>query len=642
MQRQDGILGVIGIVVVAAMIISLVSVLSGSGFSEPQNPLSQKAQPLAPEILSGEHGSQNTSEDETTPETEPESEPPTEPETEPPTEPETQPETEPPTEPETQPETEPIPPESTPQETLPPDSTQEPTQGADENAGETTPNPDGGGNSDSDIEQTGPAGDDGDGSGDGGNTPGSGEDDTVRIVTDLRSQQLTRLDLADGVFAFYAYPSSDDASYEIKAVLNNSATSMGGQVLTSSDAVHYEVPLVLNDTATITLYLKKNGENVSYIRYQIRYEAEKADEEHPEVGDYPPTILTNLDGYTDVMQTQDFVFWVSARTSPDGAPIYSNQIEVWLNGELVPKQTGDARAEYELHFEPPNVGDDALYTVKVRAWDGKGNSTMKVYTICYHTVSEGDYLGEVNVILDATTVGLGIIDSTTYPIVQGDTVAGVIIKFLEEYGYDSVYDGNATIGFYLRSISRGDLCSSASVPEKLWSMILRDGIQLSGNASRDSLGEYDYTMGAGWMYSINGTVYPGRGLSDYKLSSNTTIYLRFTLAYGKDIGGFDASGQGIGSLSSYCGVWIGGGYTPLSHSFVETDRVEATETTDGYVEHTCTKCGEISRETLPMTQPPTTLPEETEPEESKPEESKPEETTPEETEPEMPTQEEDT
>lgn len=656
MGRHDGLLGAISMVLVISMIIGLGSVLAGGGFSEPENPLGGKSDTLVPEALDGGGklaGSGEGQQDETTPpeEREPpaepeETEPPTEPEaTEPPVEPE---ETEPPTEPEeTEPPTEPegTEPSAEPGEehdpTDPSGEPTEPEQGPDEDVGETEPGNDEGGNSDSGEDDDGPAGEDGDGPGEGGDVPGEGDDDSLKIVTDLRSRQVTRTDLPDGILRFYAYPSRDDDSLSIKVVVNHSAAPANGQVLTSADGINYEVPLVLNETTTITLYLKENGENVSYVRYQIRYEAEKADEDNPEVGDDPPSIITNLDGFTGIMETQDFLFWVSARANPDGEPIYSNQIEVWLNGELVPKQTGDVRPEYELHFEPPNVGDYAEYTVKVRAWDGKGNSTMKVYTVNYHTVSEGDYLGEVRLVLDATTVGLGIIDSAAYEIVQGDTAAGVVIKFLEEYGYDAVYDGSATVGFYLRNISRGDLCSGAKVPDELWSMILRDGIQLSGNSDRDSLGEYDYTMGAGWMYSINGSVYPGRGLSDYQLSSDTTIYLRFTLAYGKDIGGYDATGQGYGSLSSYCGVWINGGYTPLNHSFEETDRVEATETEDGYVEYTCSKCGETKRETIPMTGEPTepgeteppTEPEETLPEESGPEETDPEETDPEETEP---------
>lgn len=615
MRRHDGLLGFISIVLVIAMFIGLGSVLAGAGYREPENPLGDKAAPLIPEVLEGSgqmNGGEGENRDETIPpeDTQPPQEPQdnTEPEeTEPPTQPPTEPEeTEHPTEPATEP--------------------TDPEPGQDENVGETEPGDNNGGNMDSGEEGNGDAGGDGNGPGEGGDPPGDGDDDSLKIVTNLESRFVTRLDIPDGVLRFYAYPSIDDPALSIKAVVNNSATPMNGQILESADGKNYEAPLVLNETTTITLYLKQNGENVSYVRYQIRYEAEKADENNPEVGDNPPSIITNLDGFEGLMETQDFLFWVSARTNPEGDPIYSNQIEVWLNGELVPKQTGDARPEYELHFQPPNVGDYAEYTVKVRAWDGRGNSTMKIYTINYHTVSEGDYLGEVRLILDATTVGLGIIDSATYEIVQGDTAAGVVIKFLEEYGYEAIYDGSATVGFYLRSISRGDMCYGAKVPDRLWEMILRDGIQLSNPADRDSLGEYDFTMGSGWMYSINGSVYPGRGLSDYQLSSNTTIYLRFTLSYGKDIGG---GGQGMGSLDGYCGLWINGGYTPLDHHFEETERLEPTETEDGYVIHTCTNCGETEEEVLPATGEATepSEPEETEPptDPTEPEETEPSE-----------------
>ena len=616
MKRYDGLLGIVSIVLIIAMLIGLGSVLVEAGFREPENPIGEKTGPLIPESLDssgtvtgeaeGDEG-EDRAPQETLSSDEPE-------ESEPPTEPPTEPEgTEPPTEPETEP--------------------TDPEPGQDENVGETEPGDDQGGNTDSGEENNGPAGGDGDGPGEGGNTPGDGDDDSLKIVTNLGEFGfVTRTELPDGNLKFFAYPSQDDPSLSIKVVVNNSSTPMNGRVLSSTDGRNYEAALVLNETTIITLYLRQNGENLSYIRYQIRYEAEKADEENPEVGDCPPTIVTNLDGFTEEMDTQDFLFWVSARTNPEGEPIYSNQIEVWLNGRLVPKQTGDTRPEYELHFEPPNVGDYATYTVKVRAWDGRGNSTMKVYTVNYHTVSEGDYLGEVRLVLDATTVGLGIIDTATYEIVQGDTAAGVVIRFLEEYGYDPVYDGNATIGFYLRSISRGDLCYGAKVPERLWEMTRRDGIAAGNPADRDSLGEFDYTMGSGWMYSINGSVYPSRALSAYQLSKNTTIYLRFTLAYGKDIGG---DGQGQGRLGGYCGAWINGGYTPYDHTDKETERREPTETADGYVKYECETCGEVREEVLPM------VTESTEPEETGPstQPTEPDGTEPEETEPTAPSEE---
>lgn len=608
MKRHSGLLGFFSTLLVLALLLAATPLLTGAGFEAPENPIAARNTVLAAEALDGpgaHEGAQTEQPEEPTQETPAQEEPPEE--------------TQPPTEPEPEPE---------PESTLPEESTepseQTPQPGQDENNGDGEPGSDIGNGDATDEDDNGLAGD-----GDGGSTA-----DDVKIVTDLRSCQLTRLDLPDGVLNFYAYPSVDDARFSVRVVMNNSTTAANGTPLESADGRHYSLSLPLNETTTVTLYLRQDGENLSYVRYRIRFEAEKADEETPEIGDFPPSIVTNLDGFTGRMETQDFLFWVSARTQPDGAPIYSDQIEVWLNGTLIPKQTGDARPEYELHFDVPNVGDEAQYTVKVRAWDGRGNSTMKVYTFLYHTVSEGDSLGQVRLVLDATTVGLGIIDSAAYDIVQGDTAAGVVLRFLEDYGYSAVYDGSATVGFYLRRISRGGMCAAAAVPERLWSMILRDGIQLSGTSFYDSLGEYDYTMGSGWMYSINGSIYPGRGLSDYKLSSDTTIYLRFTLTYGKDIGGYDATGQGYGSLSGYCGIWAGGGYTPLEHQYVETERLEPTQTVDGYIRYVCERCGESSEELLPKTGENPSEPEPTEPEPTGPEPTAPEPTDPEPTEPE--------
>ena len=47
----------------------------------------------------------------------------------------------------------------------------------------------------------------------------------------------------------------------------------------------------------------------------------------------------------------------------------------------------------------------------------------------------------------------------------------------------------------------------------------------------------DFTANSGWMYSINGTLFPGKGLSAYNLSDGDVLYIRYTVAEGKDIGG---------------------------------------------------------------------------------------------------------
>lgn len=107
---------------------------------------------------------------------------------------------------------------------------------------------------------------------------------------------------------------------------------------------------------------------------------------------------------------------------------------------------------------------------------------MRTVKIVYQTVSEGDDIGEATIRIDATTVGLGIVDEETVRIKQGDTAAQTVLQMLEDCGYEAGYDGLAEKngGFYLMRLTRGDLLYRAQVPERLWTLIQRDGISLTG------------------------------------------------------------------------------------------------------------------------------------------------------------------
>ena len=65
------------------------------------------------------------------------------------------------------------------------------------------------------------------------------------------------------------------------------------------------------------------------------------------------------------------------------------------------------------------------------------------------------------------------------------------------------------------------------------------------------------------------------------------------------------AGKTEGSYCSVCGTVVKAqeNVPALGHNFVETSRVEPTETTDGYAISTCTRCSETQREVLPATGP---------------------------------------
>lgn len=567
MKKHSGLYSAVSILLVIVLMAGISLSLLSSGRTRPDNPISTQPDRLQAESLqgSGSTGGQSSGKDNT--ENTDTAQDPSEPQK---------------------------PDDTKPDPSGPTDPTDNPGKG-DQGGSKSDDNK--GGSEDSGDHGDGTGGDDGDHGGSGGE-----EDDTPRIYTTLKTQQLTKAELPDGKLTFVAYPLGK-GDLHIRVRLKNETNSGNGLLLTSQNNQDYEAQLDFNADNLFVLSLYDGETFLGLVQYRVGYYANLADDTHPTMGDYPPSIVTNLDGASLDMSSQTFPLTVIARANAElgAGVIYSNQIRVTLDGKTVEKSYGDSQPTYELYFEPPQLGDEETHIIRVLAWDGNGNSTMKVYTVTYHQISEGDPAGSVDVVLDATTIGLGILDTGTLDIVEGETAASVLLRFLQERGYEPDYQGSATMNFYLRRISRGDIAYRANVPEHLWELILRDGITTNDNYDRDSIGEFDYTQGSGWMYSINGTLYEGTGMSGYKVRNGITIYVRFTLSYGKDIGGYDSTGGGYGSLSSYCGLWINGGYQALGHDFVETDRLEPTETEDGYIHYRCSKCHEEKTDILPAT-----------------------------------------
>ncbi|MBR3935266.1 MAG: DUF4430 domain-containing protein [Oscillospiraceae bacterium] len=463
----------------------------------------------------------------------------------------------------------------------------------------------------------------------GGNTAGNGDGDVsgegeqgeVVVVTDLENKIVTSSKLYDDVFSFFAYIENGNEKHSLTINFKNSETSFSGENLVTADD-YYETKLALGANY-FTIYLEEDGKTVSSVQYIITYQAAKADASNPDVGE-GISIVTNLDDYDEVMTNRYFTFTVSARSS--GKVIYSDHIEVTLDGTVVDSPTGSSTFEYVLNFGP-----EETHIVTVLAWDDEGNSAYREYEVKFKGSKDGDSIGVAYVVIDATAAGLGIIGEYEIEILQGDTAAKSLVAAADFMGISIHNDGSTESGFYVRGVS--GFGGVPEVPPELWECVLRDGLSLTG-APSGGLFAGDFTANSGWMYSINGTLYPGKGLSAYNLSDGDTLYLRYTVAEGKDIGG---SGGGNGNLAGYCGIWSDGGYYVLDHEYVEidrgtdyieyecaicekhyteeiipeepeeheheyyeVDRVESTETEDGYVIYEC-ECGDWYEEILPAT-----------------------------------------
>ena len=591
MKKHSGLYSAVSILLVIVLVAGISLSLLSSGRTRPENPISTQPDRLQAESLqgSGSTGGQSSGKDNT--ENTDTAQDPSEPQK--PDEPQNPDEPQKPDEPQNPDDTQ-KPDDTKPDPSGPTDSTDNPGKG-DQGGSKSDDNK--GGSEDSGDHGDGTGGDDGDHGGSGGDHGSGGEeDDTPRIYTTLKTQQLTKAELPDSKLTFVAYPLGK-GDLHIRVRLKNETNSGNGLLLTSQNNQDYEAQLDFNADNLFVLSLYDGETFLGLVQYRVGYYANLADDTHPTVGDYPPSIVTNLDGASLDMSSQTFPLTVIARANAElgAGVIYSNQIRVTLDGKTVEKSYGDSQPTYELYFDPPQLGDEETHIVRVLAWDGNGNSTMKVYTVTYHQISEGDPAGSVDVVLDATTIGLGILDTGTLDIVEGETAASVLLRFLQERGYEPDYQGSTTMNFYLRRISRGDIAYRANVPEHLWELILRDGITTNDNYDRDSIGEFDYTQGSGWMYSINGTLYEGTGMSGYKVRNGITIYVRFTLSYGKDIGGYDATGGNYGALSTYCGRWINGQYID-EHRWGQPQQTTAPDCTHpGQAAVTCQVCGDVGR-----------------------------------------------
>lgn len=118
----------------------------------------------------------------------------------------------------------------------------------------------------------------------------------------------------------------------------------------------------------------------------------------------------------------------------------------------------------------------------------------------------------------------------------------------------------------------------------LWRSIYLAGISLNG-CHDTSVGEFDFAYGSGWLYSIGGgTYYPTTSLADYELQDGDVLVLRYTLAYGRDVGSGD-----IGN--AFCVSMLNGSLN-VSHQWSQ----------DGTEPAVCASCGKIRACEHPQTE----------------------------------------
>lgn len=327
--------------------------------------------------------------------------------------------------------------------------------------------------------------------------------------------------------------------------------STGTFSLTQDSDDRYTVDMGREDRQLYIDYKDSTGRSKTY-KYQLHFQ--RGAEGTPE--DRQPTIIAQVEadgtviGLTNglTMKTPDLIVLVDGR-SCNGQQLYANNYTVSVNGTVVSAPISQSGYQFGYTTYLSNEGAN---TITITATDADGYSATRSWTVYYEN---GDIT--VTVSVEATTVGLGYLVPPTEVTVPGGTDAWSIVeKVLTENGY-----GISGSGSYLSAIQRSGICSGFFIDPELMDLIVADGMDENSAGldpqpfSMDSLGEYDFYRWSGWMYSYNGS-YPGYGFNVCKPQDGSVIRVRYTLALGKDIGGYSSANGNYGvSSGNYYKEW---------------------------------------------------------------------------------------
>lgn len=327
--------------------------------------------------------------------------------------------------------------------------------------------------------------------------------------------------------------------------------STGTFSLTQDSDDRYTVDMGREDRQLYIDYRDSTGRSRTY-KYLLHFQ--RGAEDTPE--DRQPTIIAQVEadgtviGLTNglTMKTPDLIVLVDGR-SCNGQQLYANNYTVSVNGTVVSAPISQSGYQFGYTAYLSNVGAN---TITITATDGDGYAATRSWTVYYE---EGTVT--VTVSVEATTVGLGYLVAPTEVTVPGGTDAWTVVQqVLTENGYTVSGSGS-----YLSAIQRSGICSGFFIDSELMELIMADGMDENGAGldpqpfSMDSLGEFDFYRWSGWMYSYNGS-YPGYGFNVCKPQDGSVIRVRYTLAMGKDIGGYSSANGNYGvSSGNYYKEW---------------------------------------------------------------------------------------
>ena len=425
--------------------------------------------------------------------------------------------------------------------------------------------------------------------------------------------------LTDGILEYeMSIVGSDADGVKITSVKctqpgNNNAT----QTLEALDTV----PLFLNGGKTgqnnFTIEAKDDSGNQYIFKINVPYKHKGTksidiDLNLEDQDEIPNEVITNLLVTAQGKDAAGNTGSIPAKGTNEFILVTLDEIEV-----TNPTSSGDSW-EYGLFPSNPETGDRNKHTLYVYAEDAYGNWGKAELTLNGFRVEPGQKIGDATIYVDMTVLGVGVVGPIPYEVLADEPISYVVAKAImgmdtgdpfgaatNTFGWRGDYGGTLDTGFYLRSLNTGyradaleDAAWQGSTEEEvlaaidarfgagtglatLWRCLYRNGLNKS-TGSGSTFGEFDYTSGSGWMYTVGGeTYYPGQSMSSVYLKDGDVLTLRFTLAYGLDVGGEDI---GYGNVVGYC-------VEALNGTIYVNHQMEEIENPDGSIHYVCRCCG---------------------------------------------------
>ncbi len=362
-----------------------------------------------------------------------------------------------------------------------------------------------------------------------------------RLNTNLKSMQTD-----SEIVEFKAIASYDDDICEVKATVGDEVIQPDGNkyIYTFPQGGEYEFCLTaISPTAEYSQY------------FTLTYCAD------------PPyfDILTFEDG--KICKGNVYTFDVSARnglgqklpsstisfTADFDADDGVENFEALNGGEISQVWNDQVKTSFSLRFTNGKYKNSRGKTTTLKITVAYGEkSVSKCFNITYVGADPDGKIGKVTLSIEAFTISSGyILKPTSIDVYEGVNFATYLCRAINENGWDYSYTGKIESGFYLARIDGLNLKGN-KIDENLYAKMIsaKETIYQTSISPREdgkyNLGEFDYTSGSGWMYSVNG-VFPNYGFSNYYPQDGDVVRVQFTLCLGKDLGGSDAVGFGSSS-----------------------------------------------------------------------------------------------